>query len=183
MHYLNITMRNVVKVFHQDTVLLDEEALNLALEEEARAEHEWLEKCKVLLDIKNRFTAFSQAFLDFLFLGAKVGALGSLGALKPSTHLVMAIFLYPLGAKVEAACASKVEVEATCLMGALAVEIEATCLIGALDLVEVEATCIAGALDLVGLSLNIIISVSVSGYLTSLNKKRSSSLEKSSLDI
>ncbi|GKC98963.1 reverse transcriptase zinc-binding domain-containing protein [Tanacetum coccineum] len=92
MHYLNITMRNVVKVFHKDIIpsnvsgvgenemldeeeimkleeeemvdlelqvcgnvidredqyKLDEEALNLALEEEAiaaRAEQEWLEKC------------------------------------------------------------------------------------------------------------------------------------------
>ncbi|GJZ94386.1 hypothetical protein Tco_0666589 [Tanacetum coccineum] len=68
MHYLNITMRNVVKVFRKDTVpgsgngvvcgnvtdqkdiyKFDEEALNLALEEEAsqtRAEQEWLEKCR-----------------------------------------------------------------------------------------------------------------------------------------
>ncbi|GKC74384.1 hypothetical protein Tco_1120267 [Tanacetum coccineum] len=65
MHYLNITMRNVVKVFRKDTVsesgsgvggsgmfvgmleMADEEALNLALDEEAmqaRAEQEWLEK-------------------------------------------------------------------------------------------------------------------------------------------
>ncbi|GJU95586.1 GPCR kinase [Tanacetum coccineum] len=68
MHYLNIIMRNVVKVFHKDRVpsngsgvggsgmnvihqedqyKLDEEVLNLALEEEvraARAEQEWLEK-------------------------------------------------------------------------------------------------------------------------------------------
>ncbi|GKD63598.1 hypothetical protein Tco_1305706 [Tanacetum coccineum] len=81
MHYLNITMRNVVKVFRNDAVfgsgsgvggsemlmeeeemvdlelqvcgnvtdqeMADEEALNLALDEEARqarAEHEWLEK-------------------------------------------------------------------------------------------------------------------------------------------
>nr|GEX38066.1 hypothetical protein [Tanacetum cinerariifolium] len=62
MHYLNITMRNVVKVFCNDAIfesgsdvcgnvtdqeMTDEEALNLALDEEARqahAEHEWLEK-------------------------------------------------------------------------------------------------------------------------------------------
>ncbi|GKD76746.1 hypothetical protein Tco_1339367 [Tanacetum coccineum] len=62
MHYLNITMRNVVKVFHKDRVpsndsgvcgnvtnqedqyKLDEEVLNLALEEEARTTREWLEK-------------------------------------------------------------------------------------------------------------------------------------------
>nr|GEV69109.1 hypothetical protein [Tanacetum cinerariifolium] len=94
MHYLNITMRNVVKILHKDTVpdngsgiggsgmldeeeiikllkeeemvdlelqvcgniidqedqyKLDEEALNLTLEEEARAamaKQEWLEKCR-----------------------------------------------------------------------------------------------------------------------------------------
>ncbi|GJR50911.1 GPCR kinase [Tanacetum coccineum] len=48
MHYLNITMRNMVKVFHKDSVP-DEEAFNLALKEEARAaraEQEWLEKCR-----------------------------------------------------------------------------------------------------------------------------------------
>nr|GFA65024.1 hypothetical protein [Tanacetum cinerariifolium] len=47
--------------------------------------------------------------------------------------------------------------------------------VGALNLVKVEATCFVGALDLVGLSLNILFSASVSGYLTSLNKTRSSS--------
>ncbi|GKG04152.1 hypothetical protein Tco_0314539, partial [Tanacetum coccineum] len=57
------------------------------------------------------------------------------------THLVMAIFMYPLGAEVEASCALEVEVEATYLEGALAVEVKATCLVGALDLVEVQATC------------------------------------------
>ncbi|GJX40588.1 GPCR kinase [Tanacetum coccineum] len=86
MHYLNITMRNMIKVFHKDTIpksgsgsgmlmeeeeivkLIeeeemadlelqvcenvtdqDEETLNLALKEEtrqARAEPEWLEKCR-----------------------------------------------------------------------------------------------------------------------------------------
>ncbi|GKD63918.1 hypothetical protein Tco_1306026 [Tanacetum coccineum] len=67
MHYLNITMRNVVKVFHKDSVpgndngvggskmlmeeetIFDEEALDFALEEEARqarAYQEWLEKCR-----------------------------------------------------------------------------------------------------------------------------------------
>ncbi|GKD69349.1 hypothetical protein Tco_1323439, partial [Tanacetum coccineum] len=44
--------------------------------------------------------------------------------------------------------------------------------IGALDLVEVEAV---GALDVVGLSLNILISASLNGYLTSLNNITSSS--------
>ncbi|GKA87703.1 hypothetical protein Tco_0809467 [Tanacetum coccineum] len=75
----------------------------------------------------------------------------------------MAIFMYPLKAKVEAACALELEVEETYLVGAL---------------------------DLLGLSLNIIILASVSRYLTSLNKKISSSLKtpssletSSSLDI
>ncbi|GKC86972.1 hypothetical protein Tco_1147621 [Tanacetum coccineum] len=63
MHYLNITMRNAVKVFHKDSVpgngtgvcwnvthqeMADEEALNLALDEEvrqARVDQEWLKKC------------------------------------------------------------------------------------------------------------------------------------------
>ncbi|GJZ33418.1 hypothetical protein Tco_0578854 [Tanacetum coccineum] len=67
MHYLNITMRNAVKVFHKDSVheeemadlklhvcgnvidqedlyKFDEEALNLVLQ--ARAAQEWLEKCR-----------------------------------------------------------------------------------------------------------------------------------------
>ncbi|GKB39243.1 hypothetical protein Tco_0884185 [Tanacetum coccineum] len=131
MHYLNIIMRNVVKVFHKDTVLgngsgIDEEALNLALEEEARAEPE------------SSHGYFHHELLDFLFLGAEGGgALGSSGALKSSTHPVMAIFLYPLKAKVEADCALEVEA-----MGAMdLVEVEA---VGALDLVEA-----VGALDLV----------------------------------
>nr|GEV79176.1 hypothetical protein [Tanacetum cinerariifolium] len=91
-----------------DQYKLDEEALNLALEEarEASIEHEWLEKFE---------------------------ALGSLGALKVSTHPVIAIFLYPLGAEVETACGLKVKVKATCLVGAL---------------------------DLLDISLNIIISAS-----------------------
>ncbi|GJZ72257.1 hypothetical protein Tco_0636108, partial [Tanacetum coccineum] len=121
MHYLNITKRNVVKVFHKDSVpgngsgvggsemlmeeeeinvthqeMVDEEALNLALDEEARqarADQEWLEK----------------------FEGG-----GALGANKASTHHVIDIFLYPLGV-VEAACALEVNA------------------IGALDLVKVEA--------------------------------------------
>nr|GEV49356.1 hypothetical protein [Tanacetum cinerariifolium] len=69
MRYLNITMKNVVKVFHKDSYpekemvdlelqvcwnvthqkMADEQALNLALEEEARqarADQEWLEKCR-----------------------------------------------------------------------------------------------------------------------------------------
>ncbi|GJQ94082.1 hypothetical protein Tco_0005221 [Tanacetum coccineum] len=173
----------------EDQYKLDEEALDLALEEETRSKHEWLEKCRQEQEIDEEHerqlwgfysanhiqtpplsnanvtlesqTAnakwfklhcigmeMHQGFLDLLFLGAEVGALEPLGALKPSTHLVMAIFVYLLGAEVEAACALEVKVEATYLVGAL---------------------------DLVGLSLNIIISALVSGYLTSLNKTRSSS--------
>nr|GEY23668.1 hypothetical protein [Tanacetum cinerariifolium] len=76
------------------------------------------------------------------------GALGSLGALKASTHHVITMFLYPLGA-VEAACALEVDA-----MRALDL-VEA---VRTLDLVEVEAVV---ALDVVGLSLNIIISESL----------------------
>ncbi|GKE08428.1 hypothetical protein Tco_1411979, partial [Tanacetum coccineum] len=67
------------------------------------------------------------------------GALGSLRALKPSIHPVIAIFL-SLGTKVETTCALEVEA------------------VRALDLVEVKAV---GALDVVGLSLNILISASL----------------------
>nr|GFB05468.1 hypothetical protein [Tanacetum cinerariifolium] len=59
-HYLNITKKNIVMVFHKDFVpgngsgvedlyKFDEEALDLILEEEAmesRAHEEWLEKCR-----------------------------------------------------------------------------------------------------------------------------------------
>ncbi|GJX31867.1 hypothetical protein Tco_0241722, partial [Tanacetum coccineum] len=71
------------------------------------------------------------------------GALGSFGALKASTHSVIAIFLYPLRA-VEAACALEVDaIGALDLVEALKVEVEA---MEALDLVEVKAVA---ALDLV----------------------------------
>nr|GEV16717.1 GPCR kinase [Tanacetum cinerariifolium] len=176
-------MRNVVKVFHKDTVLgsgsgvggsgmldkeeiiklleeeemaelelqvcgnftnqedqykLDDEALNLTLEEEARAtraEQEWLDKCRQEQELDGEH----ERQLLGLYL-----------ALKPSTHSVITIFMYPLRDEVEAACALEV---------------------------EVEATCRVGALDLRGLSLNIIISASVSGYLVSFNKTRSSLLK------
>ncbi|GKD03872.1 hypothetical protein Tco_1178846 [Tanacetum coccineum] len=72
------------------------------------------------------------------------------------------IFLYPLGA-VEAACALEVDA-----IGALDL-VEA---VGALDRVVVEEV---GAVDVVGLSLNILISASLCGYLTSLYKTKSSS--------
>ncbi|GKA22028.1 hypothetical protein Tco_0707990, partial [Tanacetum coccineum] len=134
----------------------------------------------------------------FLFRVAKGGgALRSSGALKSSTHPIIAIFMYPLGA-VEAACALEVDaIGALDLVEALKVEVEA---VGALDLVEVESVGVldlveavgaldlveveaVGALNVVGLSLNIFISALLSGYLTSLNKTTSSSPENhSSLD-
>ncbi|GKF23590.1 hypothetical protein Tco_0075912, partial [Tanacetum coccineum] len=99
-------------------------------------------------------------------------------------------------AEVEAACALEVEaVGALELVKALKVEVEAVGALdlvevevvrafdlveGAMDLVKVEETYLVGTLDLVGLSLNIIISALMSGYLTSLNKTRSSSLKTSS---
>ncbi|GJW99056.1 hypothetical protein Tco_0180864 [Tanacetum coccineum] len=67
------------------------------------------------------------------------GALGSLGALKASTHPVIDIFLYPLGS-VEAAYALEVNA-----MRAL----DLVKAIGALDLVEVEEV---GDIDVLGLS-------------------------------
>ncbi|GKA19976.1 hypothetical protein Tco_0699891, partial [Tanacetum coccineum] len=112
----------------------------------------------------------------------------SLGALKSSTHPIIAIFVYPLGA-VEAACALEVDaMGALDLVEALKVEVEA---VGALDLMEVESMGVldlvevevVGALNVMGLSLNILISSLLSGYLTSLNKTTSSSPENpSSLD-
>ncbi|GJS56523.1 homeobox-leucine zipper protein HDG11 [Tanacetum coccineum] len=257
MHYLNITLRNMVKVFHKDTFLgngsgvggsemlmeeeeivklmeeeemaglelhvcgnvtdqedlykFEEKALNLTLEEEARqawAEHEYLHSANHIQ---------TPPYVKLHSANAEGGgALGSLGALKPSTHPVISIFLYPLGADVETACALEVEaVGALDLMEALKVEVEAEggdldlvealkveveaegaldlveveaagaldLMEGALDLVEVEASCLVGALDVVGLSLNILISASVSRYLTSLKQTTSSSPEKpSSLD-
>ncbi|GJT28559.1 reverse transcriptase zinc-binding domain-containing protein, partial [Tanacetum coccineum] len=210
MHYLNITKKNVVKVFHKDFVpgngsgvggsgmlmeeeeivklveeeemadlelhvcgnvidqedlyKFDEEALDLVLEEEAResrAHEEWLEKCRqqeeedakherqllgghgggALGANKARTHPVIAIFVYPLRAvgsfgscesggsgssgscesggsGTGGGALGALGANKASTHHVIAIFLYPLGA-VEAACALEVDA------------------MGALDLVEV----------------------------------------------
>ncbi|GKA85320.1 hypothetical protein Tco_0806974 [Tanacetum coccineum] len=88
------------------------------------------------------------------------GAIRSLGALKPSTHAVIVFFLYPLGA-VEATCALEVDAMGTFDH----------------DVVEVDAI---GALDVVSLSLNILISASMSGYLTTLNKTTSSSQKRPS---
>ncbi|GJY96609.1 hypothetical protein Tco_0513519 [Tanacetum coccineum] len=85
-------------------------------------------------------------FIGFLFRVVEGGgALRSLGAFKASTPLVIAIFLYPLGA-VKATCALEVDA-----MGA----IDLVEVVRALDLVEVESV---GTLDVVGLSLNILIS-------------------------
>nr|GEV94062.1 hypothetical protein [Tanacetum cinerariifolium] len=118
--------------------------------------------------IQNTKVGGSSSFMAAVVEGD--GALGSLGAFKASTHHVITMFLYPLRA-VEVACALEVDA-----MRALDL-VEA---VGALDLVEVEAVV---ALDVVGLSLNIIISESLSGYLTSLYQTKSSSPKKpSSLD-
>ncbi|GKC06205.1 hypothetical protein Tco_0997815 [Tanacetum coccineum] len=72
--------------------------------------------------------------LEFFFHGAEGGgAVGSLEALKPSTHPVIAILLYTLGAKVEAACALKVEAtRALDLVDSLKVEVKP---MGAMDVV------------------------------------------------
>ncbi|GJR84369.1 GPCR kinase [Tanacetum coccineum] len=211
MYYLNITMRNVVKIFYKDSVpdngsgvggsgmlmeekdivklmkeeemadlelnvcgnvidqedlyKFDEEALNLVLKEEARqaqVDQEWLEKCRQEEELdeehERQLWGFYETFANHI-QSEGGGALGSLGALKPSIHPVIAIFL-PLGAEVEAACALKVEA------------------VGALDLVKVEAV---GALDVVGLSLNILISASEAEY-ASLNKAKYASLNKAKYD-
>ncbi|GJX33815.1 hypothetical protein Tco_0245372 [Tanacetum coccineum] len=110
----------------EDLYKFDEEALNLALEEETRqAQAEQEAECG--------------------------GALGSSGSLKPSTHPVTAILMYTLGVEVKAAYAIEVEaMGALDLMEDLKVEMEA---VGALDLVEVEAL---GALDLVEGALDLV---------------------------
>nr|GEV16909.1 GPCR kinase [Tanacetum cinerariifolium] len=192
MHYLNITMRNVLKVFYKCTVprsgsgvggrgmlmkeeeivkLMeekeivdlelqvcgnvtnqDEKALNLALEEKARkawAEHEWLEKCRMTNSKNQRLIIELEALGE---QGDVAEGGGALGANKVSTHLVIAILEYTIGAEVEEACALEVkairaldlvEVKASCLLGALDV-VEA---IGPLDLMKVEASCLLGPLD------------------------------------
>ncbi|GJU33806.1 reverse transcriptase zinc-binding domain-containing protein [Tanacetum coccineum] len=125
MHYLNITKKNMVKVFHKDFVpgngsgvggsgmLMEEEEIVKLVEEEEMADLE-------------------------LHVSEGGGALGALRANKAITHPVIAIFLYHLGAM---KATSALEVDA---MRALdLVEVEA---IRALNLVEVEAV---RALDLV----------------------------------
>ncbi|GJR05533.1 ribonuclease H-like domain-containing protein [Tanacetum coccineum] len=176
MHYPNITMRNVVKVFHKDTVpesdsgvggsgmLMEEEEIVKLMKEEEMVDLE-LQVYKNVTDQEDLYKFDEEALNPvlsghgFLFHVAEGGgALGSSGALKPSTHPVIAIFLYLLGA-VEAVCALEVDaMRALDLMEALKVEVDA---VGALDLMEVEAV---GALDVVGLSLNILILASVSEY-------------------
>ncbi|GKD29336.1 hypothetical protein Tco_1240114 [Tanacetum coccineum] len=82
MHYLNITMRNVVKVFRKDTVpgsgsgyltekeqqqlLLDEDELRETLEEEAKAEKELEERIKMLEEEARKEQAHDELFrLEF----------------------------------------------------------------------------------------------------------------------
>ncbi|GKB63798.1 hypothetical protein Tco_0919984 [Tanacetum coccineum] len=184
MHYLNITKRNVVKVFHKDSVAGNDSGVGGS---------------GMLMEEEKIVKLIEEEMVDFGVAAKGGGALGLSRALKPSTHLVIAIFLYPLRAEVEVDFALEVQVVgALDLVEALKVEVEAMVALdlvevgardlveGALDLVELEATCLVGALDVVGLSLNILISASVSGYLTSLNKttssspKQPSSLESSS---
>nr|GEW39376.1 hypothetical protein [Tanacetum cinerariifolium] len=163
MHYLNITKKNMVKVFHKDFIpgngsgvggsrmlmeeeeivklKFDEEALDLVSEEEARksrAHEESLEKCRQQEE--------EDAEHERLLLAKGGGVLRALGANKAITHPVIAIFfLYPVGV-VEAVFALEVDA-----MGALdLVEVEA---VGDLDLMEVE---VVGALDLIELEKNMV---------------------------
>ncbi|GJY37281.1 homeobox-leucine zipper protein HDG11 [Tanacetum coccineum] len=149
MHYLNITMKNVVKVFHKDSVpgngsgvggsemLMEEEEIVKLMEEEEMADLE----LQVCWNVTHQEMTDEEALnlaLEEKERQARAEGGGALGVNKAITHPVIHIFLYPLGA-VEAACALEVDA-----MGALdLVEVEA---VGALDLVEVEAV---GALDLV----------------------------------
>nr|GEX80555.1 hypothetical protein [Tanacetum cinerariifolium]GEX80917.1 hypothetical protein [Tanacetum cinerariifolium] len=149
MHYLNITKKNVVKVFHKDFVpgngsgvggsgmLMEEEEIVKLVEEEEMANLE-LHVCENVIDQEDLYK-FDEEALDLVLeeeareLRAheewleKSEGCGALGANKVITHPVIVIFLYPLRA-LEAACALEVDA------------------VGALDLVKVEAV---GALDLV----------------------------------
>nr|GEX11615.1 hypothetical protein [Tanacetum cinerariifolium] len=187
MHYLNITMRHMGKVFckriilgsgsgvGESEMLMEEEEIVKLIEEEEIVDLELQDHMKVWFVQKQ---AKEGAFVGFLrdqcvglkmtnkdkvwlrlrlpFFRGKCG--GALGANKSSTHLG------PLDL-VEAACALEVEA------------------MKALDLVKEEASFLLGPLNVVGVSLNILISASVRGYLTSLKQTTSSSPEKpSSLD-
>ncbi|GJW38126.1 hypothetical protein Tco_0063971, partial [Tanacetum coccineum] len=140
----SIRIQFLVMVVVQDRYKLDEEALNLALEKEAkatRAEHEWLEKCRQEQDLT----------LESQTANAKWH-----GQLNGNA---------PLGAEVKAACA--LEVEAMDVLDLMEVEavgaLDLVEVMGALDLVKVEAICLVGSMDLVGFSLNIFFSALVSG--------------------
>ncbi|GJT88438.1 hypothetical protein Tco_1070155 [Tanacetum coccineum] len=100
------------------------------------------------------------------------GALGSLGALKPSTQPVILIFLYPLGTagytlEVDAMRALDLveAVGALDLLGAAGCALEVDAM-RALDLVEALGALDLMEVEVVGFSLNILISTSLSGYLT-----------------
>ncbi|GJR38200.1 ribonuclease H-like domain-containing protein [Tanacetum coccineum] len=128
LHYLKITIRNVVKVFHKDTVpgngsgvgwsgMLDEEEIMKLLEEEEMDELELQDGRNVTyeehqlrldedalilaLEEEEREVRAEQEWLDKYptFLGNGNCSIGALGALRKSTHPVMEIFLYPLEVK------------------------------------------------------------------------------------
>nr|GEZ70421.1 hypothetical protein [Tanacetum cinerariifolium] len=172
MHYLNITKKNVVKIFHKDFVpgngsgvggsgmLMKEEKIVKLVKEEKMADLE-LHVCGNVIDQEDLYkfdeealdlvlkeeARESRAHEEWLEKSGGGGALGALGANKAITHPIIAIFLYPLRA-VKAAFALEVDA-----MGALdLMEVEA---VEALDLVEaVEALDLVeavGALDLVEL--------------------------------
>ncbi|GJV26917.1 ribonuclease H-like domain-containing protein [Tanacetum coccineum] len=135
MHYLNITKKNVVKVFHKDFVPGNGSGVGgsgMLMEEDEMADLE-LHVYGNVIDQEDLYKQQKEedAKHERKLLTEGGGALGELGANKAITHHVIAIVLYPIGV-VEAACALEVDA-----MGALdLVEVEA---VGALDLVEVGA--------------------------------------------
>ncbi|GJY36451.1 hypothetical protein Tco_0421829 [Tanacetum coccineum] len=184
-HYLNNTIRNVVKVFRKDTVLgsgsdvggsgmlIEEEEIVKLMKEEEMADLELQDRIKCAglrmtnsnnqsidskaASIRRAGGCYEDSYVADMEENEGNGG-GELGANKASTYLG------PLDL-VETACALEVEA------------------MRALDLVEVEAGCLLGPLDVVGVSLNIFISASVRGYLTSLKQTTSLSQKKpSSLD-
>nr|GEX96245.1 hypothetical protein [Tanacetum cinerariifolium]GEX96258.1 hypothetical protein [Tanacetum cinerariifolium] len=143
MHYLNITMKNVVKVFHKDLVpgngsgvgrsgmLMEEEEIVKLMEEEEMA-HLELQVCwnvshqemadeealNVALEEEASLHLNVMSICSCSLHSADAEGSEALGAKKAITHPVIHIFMYPLGV-VEAACALEVDV------------------MGAVDLVEV----------------------------------------------
>nr|GEY70389.1 homeobox-leucine zipper protein HDG11 [Tanacetum cinerariifolium] len=159
MHYLNIIIRNVVKVSGSGSgvggsgMLMEEEEIMKLMEEEKMDVSE-LQVCRNVTDQEDLYK-FNEEALNLALEEEAMQA----RAEQECTHPVIAIFLSTLGVEMKAACALKVEaVRALDLVEALKVEVKAT---RALDLVKVEASCLVGALDVVGFSLNILISASI----------------------